>query len=1145
MHTRINPHALEPRHNIAQTDTHTMRLSVLTLNIRGLRHKTKFIKDLSNEFEPDFILLQETNVHTSYLQHILEKKLKPEIKNVFWTIDKKKTPCRGVAILQTNDKWTVKRHDFDNGGRIGMTEISKNNKTVHLYNIYGPASSDDNIFYRQVREKINQNKHDKIIIGGDFNVTLDAYDSTNMTRLRTTKKAEQLIKIINDHNLNDAYRLLNPLGKDTTYNTFRNNGKRLDRILATPNIHPSKVAHIAKTKQYTDHKGVLVHFGDESINKKTPTYWKFNNSLLGEKYYINYITPIIKQYMQEIPDSDIDIWWDMFKSTIKTMTINISKKLKYVSIRQERQLTETIEILKTIDPQDLDLLDMEDQLHDIRQKKLKGNQTRCSSKYMTNKDSDLNDMIRQIEHSTQKSRQITKITDINGQETDDPKKITEAFHEYYKALYTKEDTDVETEDKYTGFARQLTKEQSDELDTPITLEDIISTIKNLNLGKSPGPDGLTSEFYLHFADLVGPGLHTLIEYIHRTGQLTDTQNTSYITLIPKTTSNSTDMKNYRPISLLNTDYKIITKTLARKLRSYIPTLIHPDQTCAIDGRNIEQNTHTIRDIIDYTNNRQNSTIILSTDQEKAFDRLAHSFIHKTLEKSNIGKYFREWVKILYKNPEGNVIVNHEISQPFKIGRSVRQGCPLSAMLYTLCLETFLESVRKDPLILGTKIPGNDNKKLVAYADDTTFFPRDVKSMNRVISCFKDFGKGSGSKINVEKSKAMQIGKLEHMNNYNTEIEWVREIKILGIIFRDRNKHLAKDYYKTIHKLEKKVHKYKFLQTTIFERAKIVNTYFIPQFLYFLKVHSPPPSILNKAKQIITKYVLQNTNRRISYSTLTLPTHLGGTGLHDIRQKLNTFRLMFIEKVIKDPDGNGIATYYLGTRLTKFHPLDHKKPHFGGTTPPKFYQLCGQLISKHLELLGKGFDSKTIYDKMTIIDHKSLEFDAGLTLDMTKTAHKNIHCYIVSKEAKEAAFKTIYSLLFLQNNTCRLCKASLHTTAIKEQNHILLYCPATQPIVQTAIKHISSSTSAQVHLQLSLQHNIIPYLGKETHYVNINILAEVRQAIWLTCTKNAEFPIEKMKNIIINTVIHLLSKLPHPNKYYNFLKTLLKNTQAPA
>ena len=122
---------------------------------------------------------------------------------------------------------------------------------------------------------------------------------------------------------------------------------------------------------------------------------------------------------------------------------------------------------------------------------------------------------------------------------------------------------------------------------------------------------------------------------------------SYITLIPKNGQDLTNVKNYRPISLLNSDYKILSKILTSRLKPRITMLVHKDQQCAVKERKIHTHLHNIRDLITYCREKLTKAYILSIDQEKAFDRVDHNFLHLVLRECNLGQYVRDWVKIMY------------------------------------------------------------------------------------------------------------------------------------------------------------------------------------------------------------------------------------------------------------------------------------------------------------------------------------------------------------------------------------------------------------------------------------------------------------------------------------------------------------------
>ena len=149
-----------------------------------------------------------------------------------------------------------------------------------------------------------------------------------------------------------------------------------------------------------------------------------------------------------------------------------------------------------------------------------------------------------------------------------------------------------------------------------------------------------------------------------------------------------DLDDYRPISLLNTELKILAWVLANRLQLVISDLIGPEQNYAVKGRSIWDNLHLVRQILEGIKD-DTKAVLINLDQSKAFDRVDHQSLAAVLETAGFKPEFRKWIRILYHNPQAVVQVNRRCSGAFAIERSVRQGCPLSPLLYVLALEPLL------------------------------------------------------------------------------------------------------------------------------------------------------------------------------------------------------------------------------------------------------------------------------------------------------------------------------------------------------------------------------------------------------------------------------------------------------------------------
>ena len=241
----------------------------------------------------------------------------------------------------------------------------------------------------------------------------------------------------------------------------------------------------------------------------------------------------------------------------------------------------------------------------------------------------------------------------------------------------------------------------------------------MHSGKTPGNDGLSIEFYKHFWHILKDPLLKSVKFSQINGSLSVSQRQAIIKLLEKREKDKRFIENWRPISLLNVDTKIITKTLASRLKKVLPFIIAHDQTAYVKGRFIGESIRLISDVLEVTDTHDIGGFLVTADIEKAFDSLDHSFLLAALEKFGFGNSFISWVKIILNNGESCVINGGQSSQYFKLLRGARQGDPIAAYLFIIALEIFFICVRSRKDIKKLDIFDSDFL-LTAYADDTTF-----------------------------------------------------------------------------------------------------------------------------------------------------------------------------------------------------------------------------------------------------------------------------------------------------------------------------------------------------------------------------------------------------------------------------------------
>ena len=361
-----------------------------------------------------------------------------------------------------------------------------------------------------------------------------------------------------------------------------------------------------------------------------------------------------------------------------------------------------------------------------------------------------------------KSRQSRKVLSslvIDGKRIFKTKDILEAEVKFYEDLYTSNCTHNEHFQRYIdniNVEKKLEADQADKCEGKITLEEATLALNEMKLNKSPGLDGLTVEFYKAFWNTIGPILVSALNESYNTKELSYTQKQSVFSLLFKK-GDPENLENWRPISLLNIDYKIIAKILARRLQTILPFIISQDQQGYVKNRNICFNIRQIEDVIDYADIFDIEGAVLFLDFKKAFDTVEWPFLFKVLEKYGFKDSFLKWVKTLYCNINAKISNNGWISEVFDLKRGIRQGCPLSALLFILVVEVLANKLRNNEDYEGIVI-GGKSLKVTQLADDTTVFLKNTEEVPMVLNIIDEFGNYSGLKLNRAKTQGLWIGK---------------------------------------------------------------------------------------------------------------------------------------------------------------------------------------------------------------------------------------------------------------------------------------------------------------------------------------------------------------------------------------------------
>lgn len=314
----------------------------------------------------------------------------------------------------------------------------------------------------------------------------------------------------------------------------------------------------------------------------------------------------------------------------------------------------------------------------------------------------------------------------------------------------------------------------------------------------------------------------------------------------------------------------------------------------------------ILDVFEYYVHNDLDGILLFLDFEKAFDSIEYNFMFKTLEKFNFGSKFIGMIKTLYNKPTFKLKNNGWMSKPCTMQRGIRQGCPVSALLFILVLEILAVQIKSDNEIKGLSFQKNyatdDSIKMIQHADDCTSMVKDIKSLTKVLKTISEFSRVAGPKLNIEKTECLLTGSLVNEYAEETYIRGVRItkscIKSLGIYMgHDKSECYEKNWTSKLEKLERILSVWKKRNLTIFGKCTIINTLAISKILYNTNIlQNPDVEFFKNVSKLIYNFLWKKRDR-IKRNTLIGKIEQGGIEIIDVESKFYAAKASWLERIV--------------------------------------------------------------------------------------------------------------------------------------------------------------------------------------------------------------------------------------------------------
>lgn len=816
-------------------------------------------------------------------------------------------PCLDVNILSTT---------IDTTGRYIITRVEIQGENFVLANIYAPNKPHEkgNFFEKilNVFETMDVTLTERLIIGGDWNCIQDINrDKKGGNKNITETIPKQLSELMSHYNLIDIWRLLNP--KVDRY-TFRQKTPliqtRLDYFLISNNLQDFIVNTNILPSIRSDHSIITMHVKHISEQARGNSHWKFNSSLINDQAYITNLQQMIASWKQEYSSiEDKRVLWDLIKYEIRkyTMAYCAQKKKhenKIANDLEEELVNVNIEMSQNPSQALQNRYDtIKHQIKQIEDKKIKGEIIRSKVQWAEEGERSSKYFFGLEKHNYVK-KHMRKL-EIEKIIITDPKKIQYHQQKFYKSLYqSKQENNYLIPDTFlnSNTIPVITETEKNDCDQPITLLELEKALLTFKNDKSPGNDGLSYEFYKQFWNIIKQPLLDCFLYSFDKDELSNSQKQSLITLLEKPGKNRMHLENWRPISLLNFDYKILTKLLSYRIQKYLPKLIHPNQSGFVKGRFIGDAVRIIQDMLEFTNKKDIPGLLLFIDFEKAFDTIEWNFIWKAFERYNFGNSFIKWLKILYTNPL-SCILNNGFSGPyFKLERGVRQGDPLSPYIFILSIELLAIKIRADKDIIGFNL-NNTEFKLCLYADDMTVAVQDINSASKVLDLLKIFSSHSGLNVNKTKTEGMWMGKDKNNNEQPFGIKWPKTpIKVLGI-YHSYNKEAAisKNFDDKIESLLKMLHWWKARNLSLTGKILIVKALGLSKFSLLSSLVSVPQAVVSKINTAIYNFIWNGKTDKVKRTLLEQEYEDGGLKMLDFGTMVKGAKVKWIKRYLSCED----------------------------------------------------------------------------------------------------------------------------------------------------------------------------------------------------------------------------------------------------
>lgn len=849
-------------------------------------------------------------------------------------------------------------------GRAQMLRVPwREGENIDLVNIYAPNDPTEAIaFFATIKRK--SRRHPDILMG-DFNHVENFIDRIPQ-RESALNMQEALADLRRGLGLTDGWRLDNPGTHAYTWTSASSNidgityRSRLDRILTSKSMTERTARWRHQTSQgISDHDFAYIDIIDERDPEMGTSRWRMSEGELNDEYLEHETLLILRKAQSQMRQGkDTMVAWLKMKASIKKVFMTKKTQLtklrsaKMANLENDRDKAKAHPDYATNTQIQRNCEAIEQQIQSIKQHKTESAVLTQTARYRT-----LGESVSKYWFSIGKSlmteSMIRSLKDEEGipcPHTDDMLEIAAKHHETLMRCLEMTAERQHALAKIVSMAKEtpLSPANAERLGSALTEVDAELAIRVSQTGKAPGEDGIPYEFYKKWEDKYKkrtpntPEIPSIVQMMVKAWNAPSRKTaaqTEYVKGLMALLYKKGDKElpaNYRPITLLNTDEKLETKCLATRMGLILPSIIHPDQAGFVPGRDILDQVKLAKVIAEYCEVTEQNGCLIALDQEKAYDRIDHSYQWEILAAYGVPGSFIQRIQALYANATTQVMINRKLSCSFPVNRGVRQGDPMSCLLFDLAIEPLAESLRRSTLH-GIRIPGQAGRIICKlFADDTQLYLAKHDSPREAMGLAENWTIASTAKFNKGKTEVLPLGKQSFRNRVVATRRVAGKItpnddplpvgarviktgKSLRILGRRVGYKLDIDeiWDPIINKMEVAVKKWATRPITMKGKAIVASFLVLSLAQYPIMVNEPSKAICQRINQTLRKLVWKGKARGIlKLETLANPIGKGGIGLPLVEAKARAARIMWLKKWRKSHATRPQWTIFLERMLRK-------------------------------------------------------------------------------------------------------------------------------------------------------------------------------------------------------------------------------------